>query len=379
LLPRRKSTATPPSGRDAANEHSRTPRSFLLLLLALAAVAAFAAAPPADAAARRLAQPRLSDIAVTSGSVRYGRVGTASLSGLSTDAFWGGLFTTAAGERVTIYVSPSYPVDQATGQRWADFLGSLLHGPEISTLTSYIVTPTEVSDVCGQDALACYGDSKLVIPGEDTPDATMEALIAHEYGHHVAANRRNDPWQAVDWGTKRWATYEQVCARTKAGQLFPGAEDASNYDRNPGEGFAETYRVLNERRLGVAEAPWQIVNEILYPDATALSLLQQDVTAPWNGNASSTHTGSFSAAAPTKTITAPTPRDGSLSISVRAPKTGRVSLDLFTSAGTRVGHMTAGAAGTATVKATVCGSRTYRARVSRLSGSGTFRLVISKP
>ena len=58
--------------------------------------------------------------------------------------------------------------------------------------------------------------------------------------------------QSVDYGTKRWASYENVCARKiAAGVLFPGAEDVAPYMLNPGEAFAETYRVLNEQKLGL--------------------------------------------------------------------------------------------------------------------------------
>jgi hypothetical protein len=357
---------------------TRTLRS-LPLLVALAA-AAVAAAPPANAAPARLDEPNTADIAVSSGAVRYGTVNARALTqAVLPGTYWGGAYTASTGERVTIYASTNYPEDASTGQRWANFFASLLHGPELSSLTSYMLTPNQVSRICGFDALACYGDATLVIPGEDLEEISVEALIAHEYGHHVAANRRDDPWPAVDWGTKRWSSYEQVCAKAKSGDLVPGAEDATDYDRNPGEGFAETYRVLNERRLGIPETPWQIVSQIMYPDATALSLLQQDVVSPWNGPTTSTRTGSVSAKTKTKSFTTATPLDGKLSVSVRAPKNGRVALDLLTSTGTRVARTTARASGTASVSTTVCGTRAYSARVSRLSGSGSFGLTVSRP
>ena len=50
---------------------------------------------------------------------------------------------------------------------------------------------------------------------------------------------------------------------------------------NPGEAFAETYRVLNEQKLGLPQESWTIVSTALAPDPTALSLLEQDVTTPW--------------------------------------------------------------------------------------------------
>ncbi len=107
-------------------------------------------------------------------------------------------------------------------------------------------------------------------------------MITHEYGHHIAASRDNDPWPAVEWGTKRWASYLNVCRRSQAGQLFPG-DEGDRYALNPGEAYAEDYRVLNERREGLPESAWTIVDQSLYPDQTALDLLAQDVTASVDG------------------------------------------------------------------------------------------------
>ena len=39
-------------------------------------------------------------------------------------------------------------------------------------------------------------------------------MVAHEYGHHIANNRRNDLAPALEWGTKRWASHEHVCETT---------------------------------------------------------------------------------------------------------------------------------------------------------------------
>src|SRR5438034_7045369 len=90
-----------------------------------------------------------------------------------------------------------------------------------------------------------------VAPGVELPDGTSkETVLVHELGHNVAANRDNAPWSAVDWGTKRWATYMNVCARHDAGTAFPG-DEADHYLLNPGEAFAETYRLLNFQLLSL--------------------------------------------------------------------------------------------------------------------------------
>ena len=52
---------------------------------------------------------------------------------------------------------------------------------------------------------------------------------------------------------------------------------------NPGEAFAETYRLLNEQRLALPQESWDIVTRSLFPDATALSLLEQDIAHAVDG------------------------------------------------------------------------------------------------
>ena len=55
-----------------------------------------------------------------------------------------------------------------------------------------------------------------------------------------------------------------------------------------GEGWAETYRVLNERKAGLAEVPWHIVSQALYPTAAALTAAEQDVITPWQAGTTTT-------------------------------------------------------------------------------------------
>jgi hypothetical protein len=201
-------------------------------------------------------------------------------------------------------------------------------------------------------------------------------VITHEYGHHVAANRSNAPWLAVDWGPKRWASALQVCARTRSGELFPGAEDAARYTENPGEAWAETYRVLNERKAGRAEAPWQIVSQSLYPTTAALAAAEQDVTAPWQAGTTTTQTATLSRTKRTRTFTVATQLDGSLKVALRPSAGMRLSVDVFASS-TRTAHIVSARAFTRTLS--VCGARTYRIRVTDLTGRGSVSLTLTKP
>src|SRR5213076_326793 len=107
---------------------------------------------------------------------------------------WGGVYTKKSGAQVTIYSSRYYPVDESVNQAAADFVGSLCYTP---------------------DADGCYfpDTGEIVTVGEDTQWGTVEQVVTHEYGHHIANNRVNDPWPAIAYGTKSWATYEGVCAK----------------------------------------------------------------------------------------------------------------------------------------------------------------------
>jgi hypothetical protein len=302
---------------------------------------------------------------------------------LSADAaaFWGGRTTASTGESVNVEFSDSYPVDPALAQHWADLLASLLHGPELKDVIVYLAPFSEVQRFCGQGALACYSPQReQIVASADRldPEISAESVVMHEYGHHVAAASNDTPWIAIDYGPKRWSSYENVCAKTRAGQLFPGAED-SNYRLNPGEAFAETFRVLNERRLGFPESPWDIVSDSLRPDDHALALAQEDVTSPWKGNTTSTASVRLTSRARTRTVSVATPLDGNIQVSLRGVRNARVSFDLLGANGARVAHTVVTGATTRTLKSLVCGTRAYAARVTVQRGSGTFGLTISKP
>jgi hypothetical protein len=351
-----------------------------LTLCAAAVVTALATAAAAQAAPTQgLKSPQLDEIGRASSPIPDSIISPPTTRALAPNGYWGGEYRTPAGETVTIYASNSYPMDSALGQRWANFLASLVHGSELSTVTVLLSTADQISRVCGNDALACYsaGGSLLYAPGEDPSSSlSAEAVITHEYGHHVAANRVNPPWDALDWGPKRWDSAMQVCASVKQGRLSPGAEDPVRYEQNPGEGWAETYRLLNQRRLGLPESPWDIVTQALYPTSAALTAAEQDVTSPWQGDTTSSRTGSVNRRSRTRTYAVPTPLDGTLKLTLRTSGGLRVAMDVFASS-TRVAHVTG--AGTLSRSTTVCGARSYRVRVTELTGRGSFRLAVARP
>lgn len=281
-------------------------------------------------------------------------------------ATWGGVTTATDGELVSVSFSQDYPVDPARQLQWADFMTSLVHGPELQSVSVLFVPLGQVQRQCGSEALACYSpqDETIVLPGDELPDGpSLQSILIHEYGHHIAATRANPPWDANEYGPKRWATAMGVCAKAAAGQLFPG-DEGIEYDRNPAEVFAEDYRVLNEQKLGLPVSSWDIVDQSLQPDASVLAALDQDVVSPWEAPTVSTYSGSFRklASPRPRTFTVRTPLDGTLRASLAGPKGAKFRLYLN---------------GKPATSATVCGVRTVTATVKRISGYGAFRLAVS--
>jgi len=287
---------------------------------------------------------------------------------------WGGRYPTGDtyGSTIQVNISDTYPVDPALPLDWATFFGSLVHGRELSLLTVDLAPLDEVQSFCGPEALACYDPDSQTI--EASPEDQLNApvakeIVTHEYGHHIANNSLNAPFDAEAYGTKRWASYMNICKRTAAGELFPG-DEGENYQENPGEGYAEAYRVLNLTKQGATDIGWDIVDPDLYPNATALALLEQDITSPWKGPTLTHVRGSFGNGR-VRTIVTKTTLDGSFVARLHAPAKSRMRLALY--AGSRL------VASGASVKYEICGQRSLTLKVQRLSGRGAFTVDVSKP
>jgi hypothetical protein len=299
----------------------------------------------------------------------------------STQSWHGGPITASTGDTVTVYVSDTYTPDEVTPEYWAEFLAHLTHGPELANLKVYIAPIDEVSNLCGPQALGCYGDDELVAIGEPYIDGTTpEEVVRHEYGHHVAFNRANPPWSSVDWGPKRWASSENVCAKVGQQLAYPG-DEGDHYALNPGEAWAETYRLMDEKRAGITTGSWQIVAPSFYPTDTQLQAATDDVLTPWAAPPARTYRKVF--ATKTKTVwTIPltTPLDGTFGASVVVPK-GSVDQVVLTTANGRTVLARATRTGVRTMKlsSTVCGQRSLSVRVTRKGASGAVSVTTSTP
>jgi hypothetical protein len=93
------------------------------------------------------------------------------------------------------------------------------------------------------------------------------------------------------------------------GTVFPG-DEGQHYRQNPGEGFAEAYRALNNSKHGATTFDWPIVDTIFYPDTTALQAVEQDVLQPWTAPTVKTVRGRFTTKGRRRfTLTLSTPLD----------------------------------------------------------------------
>jgi hypothetical protein len=293
-------------------------------------------------------------------------------------AWWGGAYTTSTGERVTIRIAAAYAQDEEVAQHWADYLGSLVHGSELSLATLYLAPPADVEELCSRGAVGCYDGVRLVAVGDSSAGIAPASVVAHEYGHHVAAHRRNPPWSALDWGAKRWSSAAGVCARAAAGTAYPG-DEGLHYDLNPGEAFAETYRLLNETRAGVP-AEWPILDPSFYPSAAALEAVERDVLEPWSQPTARVFAGRFRASGPrTWSLQLATPLDGELEVVARLPAGAAYRVALVTpDAQVRAVGLWS-RQGVQTARFLVCGQRTLVVRVTRVGAPGRFTLRVTEP
>jgi|tagenome__1003787_1003787.scaffolds.fasta_scaffold20944517_2 hypothetical protein len=216
---------------------------------------------------------------------------------------------------IAVTLAASYTGDPAVAQTYATFLGTLPHGSELAALRVTVVPSSEIASACGGDPsdgiLACYGadDQTMIVPGDQAEgsDISVDYVIAHEYGHHIAAHRSNAPLSALDFGPKQWSSYELVCTNTMNGHLAPG-EEGVNYLSNPGEAWAESYA-----RLVYPTAAWRFT-PVLAPSKGSALAAMADVAQPWTRRVSRTFSG-----AGTKTFTLPVTLDGAFTLQLAGP------------------------------------------------------------
>lgn len=291
----------------------------------------------------------------------------------------GGPLTASTGEVVEVYVSDSLPAE--TPEKWVEFLANVTHGPELATLSANIATLAEVQQLCGARALGCYSGNEIVSLGEPAPDGTTpEEVLRHEYGHHVAWNRVNTPWRAVDWGPKHWASAATVCPRVTRREAFPGNE-GSNYSQNPGEAWAEVYRLMDERKAGITTQTWPIIATSFFPDEAGLLAADRDVLQPWTGNQKTVFRRTFGQGAKKAWwIPLPTPLDGDLVLSATLPRAGLHEVALVAqNRSTVVKRAQWVSQRVKRLTTAICGQRSLFVRVTPGRTAGQVTVTVSRP
>ena len=293
-------------------------------------------------------------------------------------------YRTSDGAVVEVQLSQSFAdteQNRAGAQSFVDFLATRVHGAELGKLRMFVGTPAEVNAQCGGDqgVQACYvgGEQRMYVPSTD-PSAgspfTREYVMTHEYGHHIAAYRRNDPFSAINWGPKYWASYKLVCAGVFERRYFPGDQGAHYLD-DPGEGWADSYAHLH-----YPSAPFQF-NRGFAPDAGAFAAIRRDVLTPWSGSTTRTIRRTLSSRRRVTSTTSTLRLDGTVALALSGPR--RANYDLQVIENGRVVDQTKAAGSRDRVAGTVCransGAASISFRVRRRSGSGPFSLRISTP
>jgi hypothetical protein len=278
------------------------------------------------------------------------------------------------GTPISASASGAYAATPAKIQQYLDTVfGKLIHGSEMSRLSVRIETPAEVGRDCqSRDALACYSPRReaMFVPGEDTPgQAPTVFVVAHEYGHHIAANRRNDPWYAGTWGPKRWTSGVGVCRGVARGKLFPG-DEGKHYKSNPGEAWAESYAMLHFQRF----LPYWGFTPTLKPGNGAFALIIKDVLKPWRQGVTRGYRARLRPGHGVLRLRVDTPLDGLTGVRIRTSRGLAVTLRAATGGGRSLGSTR-----DRRVRLPVCGWRSLRVAIVRRSGRGTVRVAVTRP
>src|SRR4051794_30378753 len=273
------------------------------------------------------------------------------------------------GDGGTIPVTAENPT---IAQQYATFVGTLPHGAELNYLHIVVVPAARVNTECGgsdgDGILACYGsqDQTMIVPDSQATDSdvSVDYVIAHEYGHHIAAHRSNAPLSALDFGPKRWSSYELVCGKTIDGKLAPGDENLNSLS-TPGEAWAESYA-----RLVFPTEAWRVTS-FLETTTGFLFSAMHDWHLPLKQRVSTVFTGDG-----TKTFRLPLTLDGAFTLQLAGPKSAQY--DIVVRSGGKVEDRTkkAGSSDRIHYRIACRDRRTENLAITvvRRSGSGSYSL-----
>lgn len=334
-------------------------------------------AAPAGAVAQRLTAP-IHDVVVERPGAESARISAST----SVQRY---SINDGSPDTIAVSVTPQCAAacNAADPQSIANFVGTLIHGEEVSLLTVQLDTPFQLGFDCGFGAQACYfsGQNKMVISGDDTmggDGSSRELVIAHEYGHHVAQHRENPaPFPAaIDWGPEHWASYENVCQGKRAGTLFPG-DEGTHYYEDPGEAFAEAFA---RYRFPDAAVEWSWL-PALAPDAGSFQAIREDTLSPWQGRTSFFLSGRLPARGEGAAVeTLRTPLDGTVSLRPSSLRRHGYELALRSRAGRLLRSSRNGLGPRHQLDYTVCGQAKLQLVIRSTRRHPTpFKLRIQRP
>ena len=167
---------------------------------------------------------------------------------------------------------------------------------------------------------------------------------------------------------------------SKAGTAFPGRR-GERYALNPGEAFAEAYRVLAEQKAGATLSSWGIVDGSFYPDARGAERAR-----PGRGEAVAGSVDDHRARAASlakgprrRLLPVATPLDGQLTVELRLPRGRLDTLELLSPGGRVLARGLWAGTSTRRLSYVVCGQRRLSLRVTRAGAPGRFAVTVTRP
>jgi hypothetical protein len=181
-------------------------------------------------------------------------------------------------------------------------------------------------------------------------------------------------------GPQERASGAALCRRAADGSAYPG-DEGDHYELNPGEAWAETYRLMDERKTGESGSGWQLIDPSFYPDDIALQSAERDVAQPWTAGTRTTYRHRFTVKSKRLwSVGIAAPLDGDIAVTIRLPKGGVQEAVLVDRESNAVlGTALWSGAGVKRVTTTLCGIRSLVLKVRQRGAYGQVVATVEKP